>query len=52
MTRYVAERPWLFVVAAFVILVSVWAGFIYVAVKNGPATAPLEATRASIRANH
>lgn len=52
MTRYLAQRPWLFIVAAFVVLVSVWTGFIYVAVTNGPVTVPLEATRASIHAGH
>ena len=50
MTRHLAERPWLFIVAAFVLLVSVWTAFIYVAVTNGPATVPLDATTASIHA--
>jgi hypothetical protein len=52
MTRYLAERPWLFVVVAFALLVSVWTCFIYVAAKYGPAAAPLDATPASIHAGH
>lgn len=52
MCRYIADRPWLFVVAAFVILITVWTGFIMTAVKHGPAPSPLEATKASIRAKH
>ena len=52
MSRYIAERPWLFVVAAFVILITVWTGFIMTAVKYGPVPSPLEATKASIRASH
>lgn len=50
MTLYLAERPWLFIVAAFLLLVTVWTGFIYVAVTNGPVTVPLDATTASIHA--
>lgn len=50
MTHYLAERPWLCIVAAFMLLVTVWTCFIYVAVKNGPATVSLEATTASLHA--
>ncbi|MFZ4764224.1 MAG: hypothetical protein ACOYMN_04650 [Roseimicrobium sp.] len=52
MTQFIAQRPWLFIVAAFAILISVWTGFIYVAVTNGPVIVPLEATTASIHAGH
>jgi hypothetical protein len=50
-TRHLAERPWLFIVVAFLMLVSVWTAFIYLAVTNGPMTVPLDSTTASIHAN-
>ena len=52
MIRQLAKRPWLLLVAAFALLVSVWTCFIYVAVTRGPMTSPLEATATSIHANH
>jgi hypothetical protein len=52
MIHQLAKRPWLFVVAAFVLLISVWTCFIYVAVTEGPTTSPLEASATSIHANH
>lgn len=36
------KRPWLLVIAAFVILISMWTAFIVLAVKNQPAVVPLE----------
>jgi len=36
------KRPWLLVVLAFVVLISVWTAFITLAVKNQPAVVPLE----------
>jgi len=52
MIRYVAQRPWLIIVAGFLVLVSVWTCFIYIAATRGPATVPLDATAASIHAGH
>jgi hypothetical protein len=52
MTQYIAERPWLFVVAAFVLLVSLWTGFIYTAVTRGPVSFDLSSEPAGIHANH
>jgi len=36
------KRPWLLVVLAFVVLISVWTAFIMLAVKNQPQKIPLE----------
>lgn len=52
MIHQLSKRPWLLVVAAFALLVSVWTCFIYVAVTRGPLTSPLEAPAARIHANH
>lgn len=35
-------RPWLFVIAAFVLLVAAWTSLIFIAVKHTPKTVPLE----------
>ena len=40
------KRPWLLIVLAFVILISVWTAFIMLAVKNQPAKVPLQQTAA------
>jgi hypothetical protein len=40
MTRLLSKHPWIIIVAAFVLLVSVWSCFIYVAVTRGPAVLP------------
>jgi hypothetical protein len=50
MTRYIAERPWLFVVATFALLASLWACFIYIAVTHGPVSFDLNSEPASIHA--
>ncbi len=52
MINQLARRPWLIVVAAFTLLVSVWTCFIYIAVTRGPVTSPLNATAASFHADH
>jgi hypothetical protein len=52
MISYIAKRPWLLVVAGFALLVGVWTCFIYIAVTRGPMTSPLEASAASIHADH
>ena len=52
MIHHLAKRPWLLVVAAFALLISVWTCFIYIAVTRGPTTSPLEAPAASFHANH
>lgn len=38
MKRILNQRPWLFIVFAFVLLMSAWTSLIVVAVKNRPAT--------------
>jgi hypothetical protein len=35
-------RPWLFVTAAFLLLISAWTSLIFIAVKHTPETIPLE----------
>jgi hypothetical protein len=52
MTRYLAQRPWLFIVGAFVFLVSLWTCFIYTAVTRGPASFELKGEPAGIHASH
>jgi multidrug efflux pump subunit AcrB len=39
----IKKRPWLLIVAAFLVLIAGWAAFINLAVKNQPETVPLEA---------
>jgi hypothetical protein len=46
MIRCLAERPWLFIVAAFVILVSVWTCFITLAVRHAPQNVEIPAAHA------
>ena len=36
------ERPWLWVVAAFVVLIAAWTVLIRIAVRNAPESVPLE----------
>lgn len=50
MTRYIADRPWLFVVATFVVLVSLWTCFIYIAVTHGPVSFELNSEPTSVHA--
>jgi hypothetical protein len=52
MMQHLSKRPWLILIAAFALLVSVWTFFIYLAVTRGPMTSPLEATAASFHAHH
>gem|GEM_PF-1691715 len=40
-TGWLARRPWLWVVFAFVMLLSAWSALFYVAMKNQPETVPL-----------
>ena len=35
-------RPWLFVTAAFLLLISAWTSLIFIAVKHTPESIPLE----------
>ena len=35
-------RPWLFVIAAFLLLITAWSSLIFIAVKHTPQTIPLE----------
>jgi hypothetical protein len=52
MKRLIARRPWLLVIAAFFLLISVWTCFIYIAVKHGPAVLPLDPAATSRHATH
>lgn len=38
---FLGRRPWLFVVAAFVMLLSAWSALFYIALQNQPETVPL-----------
>ena len=40
----IKKRPWLLIVAAFLILIAGWTAFIKLAIKNQPPTVPLETT--------
>jgi len=42
MIRALARRPWLVIAAAFLVFVAALAGFVVVAVRNEPATIPVE----------
>jgi hypothetical protein len=35
-------RPWLFVTAAFLLLLAAWTSLIFIAVKHAPQSVPLE----------
>jgi hypothetical protein len=37
-TSFLNRHPWIYVVLAFVLLISAWSALISVAVKNSPAT--------------
>jgi hypothetical protein len=39
---FLGRRPWLFVVAAFVMLFSAWSALFYIAMNNQPETVPLK----------
>lgn len=39
---FLGRRPWLFVVAAFVMLFSAWSVLFYIAMNNQPETVPLK----------
>jgi hypothetical protein len=45
----IKKRPWLLIVVAFLILIAGWTAFINLAVKNQPATVPLESESSSQR---
>jgi hypothetical protein len=40
-TGFIGRRPWLWVVAAFVVLLLAWAALITIAGKNKPAEVPM-----------
>jgi uncharacterized membrane protein len=50
MKKYLAERPWIWVVVSFVVFVAVLASFVTMAVQNMPETVPL--TGGVQRASH
>jgi hypothetical protein len=39
---FLGRRPWLFVVAAFVLLISAWSVLFYIAMNNQPESVPLK----------
>ena len=39
---FIARRPWLWVVLAFVVLISAWSVLFYIAIKNQPEVVPLK----------
>jgi hypothetical protein len=47
MMEFMRQRPWIWVVAAFVALIGLWAWFITLAVRNQPEEVPLEHLPAS-----
>lgn len=42
MKKFFAKRPWIWVIIAFVILISAWSTFIRIALNNQPEQIPLE----------
>jgi hypothetical protein len=42
MVRRIAERPWLLVIAAFIVLAAAWAVLIVVAERNKPEPIPVK----------
>ncbi len=41
-TGFIASRPWLWVVLAFVVLLSAWGTLFYIALNNQPEVVPLK----------
>jgi hypothetical protein len=42
MFKIISNKPWLIVITAFLLFVSLWVAFIMFAVKNQPPAVPLE----------
>lgn len=42
MIKYINQRPWLYIVAAFVALIASWAVLLHLAAKYAPQTVPLK----------
>ena len=40
--KNITFRPWLFVVAAFALLIAAWSSLIFIAIKHTPETVPVE----------
>ncbi|MDB6135316.1 MAG: hypothetical protein JWM59_3559 [Verrucomicrobiales bacterium] len=51
-SSWLAERPWIWFWVVFLVLISVWTGFIMLAVKNQPASVPLSPTTNSRSHSH
>lgn len=49
---WLAERPWIWIWVVFLVLISVWTGFIILAVKHQPASVPLSPTAHSLSHRH
>ncbi len=42
MKAFFRQRPWLWIVLGFIVLISAWAVFMTIAIKNQPESVPLE----------
>ena len=42
MKQFFTKRPWIWVIVAFVVLISAWTNFIRIALNNQPEIIPLE----------
>lgn len=42
MRKAIADRPWIWIIVAFVVFIAALADMVYIAVKNEPASVPLE----------
>jgi hypothetical protein len=40
-------RPWLFVTAAFLLLMAAWSSLIFIAVKHAPETVPVQTSNSN-----
>jgi hypothetical protein len=42
MRKAIADRPWIWIIVAFIILIAALTEMVYIAVKNEPPSVPLE----------
>ena len=40
--KNITFRPWLFVIAAFALLIAAWSSLIFIAIKHTPETVPIK----------
>ncbi|MFD2255311.1 hypothetical protein ACFSSA_01365 [Luteolibacter algae] len=43
-STYLKFRPWLFVIAAFLLLIAAWSSLIFIAVKHAPETITVQSS--------